>query len=149
MNGVGSVASEIVKDEFEIQALKELAEIAAEMKKAGLLEWLKVFVKEQEEFLSAFNSDPALLRGLGLLGALMDALRRLDGGEVAGVKSGIETTLYCTLHGFSNVDPAKAKPRGLTGLMGALRDPDVQKGLGFLIDLAKALGACLNKQAKA
>ncbi len=143
------MASEIVKDEIEIQALKELAEIAAEMKKAGILEWLRVFIKEQEEFLSAFNSDPALLRSLGLLGALMDAIRRLDGGEVAGVKDGLEKTLYCALHGFSSVDPAKAKPRGLTGLMGALRDPDVQKGLGFLIDLAKALGSCLNKQAKA
>jgi uncharacterized protein YjgD (DUF1641 family) len=34
-----------------------------------------------------------------------------------------------------------AKPVGLFGLLSALRDPEVQKGLGFLIAVLKKLGS--------
>jgi len=35
-----------------------------------------------------------------------------------------------------------AKQVGLFGLLSALRDPDVQRGLGFLIAVLKKLGSC-------
>ena len=36
----------------------------------------------------------------------------------------------------------KEEKLGLTGLFGKLRDPDVQRGLGLVMNLLKALGGC-------
>lgn len=38
------------------------------------------------------------------------------------------------------------KPIGLMGLLAAPRDPDVQRGLGYLVSLLKQLGKCLEKK---
>jgi len=38
------------------------------------------------------------------------------------------------------------KPIGLMGLLAALRDPDVQRGLGYLVSLLKQLGKCMEKR---
>ncbi len=132
-------------DAASLEALRELAELAAELKKTGLLGMLREFVAKQEELLALFQNDVGLLRLVSLLAAVLEAARTVDGGQVAAIQSNTEKMVGCLLGSLASVDPAKAKPRGLTGLMGALRDPDVQKGLGFIMDLAKALGGCLNK----
>lgn len=132
-------------DAASLEALRELAELAAELKKTGLLGMLKEFVSKQEELLELFENDVGLLRLVSLLAAVLEAARNVDGSQVAAIQSNTEKMVGCLLGSLASVDPAKAKPRGLTGLMGALRDPDVQKGLGFIMDLAKALGGCLNK----
>ncbi|MEL9991594.1 MAG: DUF1641 domain-containing protein [Thermoproteus sp.] len=36
-----------------------------------------------------------------------------------------------------------SKPVGIYGLIQALQDPDVQRGLGYLLSIVKNLGACL------
>lgn len=43
--------------------------------------------------------------------------------------------------------PKEAKPVGLLGLLSALRDPDVQRGLGVAVELLRALGRQAKKQA--
>jgi len=135
-------------DEIEVQALKDLIEVAVELKKSGLLGMLKDFLTDTEDFMSSFANDRSSFRLLALLGALLEAARRLDGAQISSIKKTTEDTSYCLLNSLAEIDPAKAKPRGLGGMMSALRDPDVQKGLGFLIALAKSLGGCLNKLEK-
>jgi len=131
--------------EFEIEALRELIELAVEMKKSGLLGMLKSAIADSEEAFHALTADPSLFRLAALAGALLEASRRIDGSQVALMKRNVETASYCLLDSMASTDPAKAEPKGMMGAMSALRDPDVQKGLGFLLALAKNLGACLNR----
>jgi len=131
--------------EFEVEALRELVELAVELKKSGILGMLKSAVSDSEEAFHALTSDPSLFRLAALAGALLEAGRRIDGSQVAGIKRTVETASYCLLDSLANTDPAKAEPKGMMGAVSALRDPDVQKGLGFLLALAKNLGACLNR----
>jgi len=132
-------------DEVEVQALKDLIEVAVELKKTGLLGMLKDFLSDTEDFMSSFANDRSTFRLVALLGALLEAARRLDGAQIASIKKTTEDASYCLLNSLAEVDPAKAEPKGMMGAMSALRDPDVQKGLGFLLALAKSVGGCLNK----
>jgi len=139
------MAGEAGREEIEAQALKELVEVAVKLKESGLLGMLKDVVSDSEGAFAAILSDPSTFRLAALIGAVLEAGRRLDGSRVPGLKNCVENAVYCLLEGMANTDPAKAEPKGLMALMGALRDPDVQKGLGFLIALAKNLGACLRR----
>ena len=135
-------------DEVEVQALKDLIEVAVELKKTGLLGMMKEFLADTEDLMASVANDTSNFRLIALLGALMEAARRLDGAQIASIKKTTEDASYCLLNSLAEVDPAKAEPKGMMGMMSALRDPDVQKGLGFLIALAKSLGGCLNRLSK-
>ncbi len=132
-------------NEVEVQALKDLMEVAYALKKSGILGMLKEFLADSEATLSTFQNDPSLTRLGVLIGAILEAARRLDGAQVAQLKMNTEDTSFCLFNSLANTKPAEAEAKGLFGLMGALRDPDVQKGLGYLIAIAKNLGACISK----
>jgi uncharacterized protein YjgD (DUF1641 family) len=36
-----------------------------------------------------------------------------------------------------------SRPIGIYGLLQALQDPDVQRGLGYIVSMVKMLGSCL------
>ncbi len=134
--------------DVEIQALKDLVEIAVNLKRSGLLGMLKSLLEDYEAALIGLQADPSLLR-LGIfIGALFEASRKLEGEKIAALKMNTEDATYCLFDSLASTVPSKAEPKGLWGLMGALRDPDVQKGLGYIIALAKNLGACINKKLK-
>jgi len=134
--------------EAEIQALKDLMDLAVQLKKSGLLGMLKTILEDTEGAMAGMQADTSLLRLGVLIGALFEASRRLDGGQIASLKMNTEDAAYCLLNSLAATNPAKAEPKGMFGLLGALRDPDVQKGLGFIIALAKNLGGCMNKKLK-
>ncbi len=50
----------------------------------------------------------------------------------------------CLTYALASADDAK--PVGLMGLLSALRDPDVQRGLGLLVAVLKRLGSCPSQQ---
>ncbi|MEB3806073.1 MAG: DUF1641 domain-containing protein [Desulfurococcales archaeon] len=134
--------------EVEVQALKDLLEVALELKKSGLLGMLKEMLSDTEGAMSGMQADTSLMRLGVLIGAMLEAARRLDGSTIAGLKMNTEDTSFCLFNSLASVTPAKAEPKGMFGLMGALRDPDVQKGLGYLMAIAKSLGACLRSLEK-
>ncbi len=143
------MAQKVEFSEVEIEALRELVDIAVELKKTGLLGMIKELLSDTESVLHAILSDTSTLKLVAMIGAVLEASRRLDDSKVPSLKKGVETTSYCLFESLSETDPAKAEPKGLMGAMNALRDPDVQKGLGFLLALAKNLGGCLRRQEKA
>jgi len=134
--------------EAEVQALKDLMDVAVQLKKSGLLGMLKAMLEDTEGAMAGLQADTSLLRLGVLVGALFEAARRLESEEIALLKMNTEDAAYCLLEGLAKTKPAEAEPKGMMGLIGALRDPNVQKGLGFLIALAKNLGGCMNKQLK-
>ncbi len=139
------MAERIEAGELEVQALKDLLEVAVKLKKSGILGMLNTLLSDTEETLAGIQADTSLLRLGTLIGALFEAARRLDAAKTPYLKMYTEDASFCLLNTLAETNPAQAQPKGMMGLMGALRDPDVQKGLGYLIAIAKNLGACLRK----
>ena len=133
---------------LEVAALKELMEVAVLLKKSGILGMLKNFLSDSEALMEAFQNDTSMTRLIALLGGVMEAARRVDGAQMASMKENTEETVHCAFQGLATTDPVKANKMGMFGLLGALRDPDVQKGLGFVMMLLKNIGACLNAKEK-
>lgn len=132
-------------NEVEVQALKDLLEIALELKRSGLLGMLKELLSSSESIMEGMQSDLSTFRLGLLLGAILEAARRLDGEKAVSLKMNAEDASYCLLNSLAATKPGEVQPKGMMGLMSALRDPDVQKGIGYLIAIAKNLGACLNQ----
>jgi uncharacterized protein YjgD (DUF1641 family) len=64
-------------------------------------------------------------------------------GEVADTAADDEVRrgLVRILHGVGHADAEAAEPVGLVGLLGALRDPEVQAGMGYLVAVARGIGS--------
>ncbi len=132
-------------NEVEVQALKDLLEVALELKRSGLLGMLKELLTSTESIMEGMQSDLSTFRLGLLLGAILEAARRLDGEKAISLKMNTEDASYCLFNSLAATKPGEVQPKGMMGLMSALRDPDVQKGIGYLIAIAKNLGACLNQ----
>jgi uncharacterized protein YjgD (DUF1641 family) len=128
---------------LEAAALKDLLEVAVALKKSGILGILKEVVSNLEEALAGVEEDVSVSRLLILAGSVLEAARRLDAPQVPELKINLEDASYCLFNALSKTEPAKTEGKGLMGLLSALRDPDVQAGLGFLIGIAKNLGSCI------
>jgi len=63
-------------------------------------------------------------------------------GELADTAAQDETRggLTAMLNSVSAAEQAETTPVGAVGLMKAIRDPEIQHGLGYLLAIAKALG---------
>jgi len=135
-------------DAEAVEALQELLEIAVELKKSGILGWLKTIAENGEKLIELAASDYHTFRLLGLLQAASDGVSKLEPAEFAEARRNTEKTVHCLMNGLRRADPAKAPKVGLLGLMGALRDPSIQRGLGLLLELARGLGECAGQQTK-
>ncbi|MEM3285040.1 MAG: DUF1641 domain-containing protein [Fervidicoccaceae archaeon] len=132
-------------NEIEIQAIKDLLEIAVELKKSGILGMLKEMLSDSQKALSGMQADTSLLRLGVLLGAMLEASRRLNSEKIADLKENTEDTALCLLSTVSSSSPQKAPRLGILGLLKEMRDPKVQKGLGYLVELLKNMGSCLGE----
>jgi len=63
-------------------------------------------------------------------------------GELAdtAAKDGTRGGLTALLNSVDAAENAETTPVGMVGLMKAIRDPEIQQGLGYLLAIAKALG---------
>ncbi|ALL01907.1 hypothetical protein Pyrde_1864 [Pyrodictium delaneyi] len=129
-------------DEEGMKALETLVEVAVYLKESGILDLLRVVAERSGELLTIIANDPALHRVSALADGATRGITRLKPEEVISVKQNIEKLTECTLRSMAAVNPADVKPVGLFGMLGALRDRDVQRGLGLLLAIAKNLGAC-------
>ena len=117
LKGIEKLAS-LLEDPKAAEALARLLETAVRLEESGLLELIEALADEK------------VLRSLADLVLTTGALRLLDNldklldiaGEAVGALS------------------KPAEPVGLSGLLRALAEPDVQAGLGRLVNLLRALG---------
>lgn len=136
-------------EEEAVEALRELLEIAVEMKRSGVLGMLRRIAEAGEKVEMLIASDEPILRLIGLTQALLGGAARLEPGDYARARRNAEEAVECLLHGLSRAGPAGAPSPGLLGLLGALRDPAVRKGLGLLLEIARGLGECaLRKEGR-
>lgn len=134
-------------NELDVKALEDLLEVARALKESGLLGMLKEILANTESLMEGMQMDLSTFRLGLLLGAILEASRRLDGEEAVSLKMNTEDASFCLFRSLATTKPGEVEPKGMMGLMSALRDSDVQKGIGYLIAIAKNLGGCL-KQLK-
>ncbi len=108
----------ILRDPEALRALEKLVDVAVKLDRSGLLDLASALAEGRilRELLEAALTGG----GLRILDSLSEAVKEL--GEV------VDTVLE------------EARPVGVMGLIRALGDPEVQRGLGRLIALLKALG---------
>ncbi len=136
--------SELTLTPEEIAAVRELAEVALALKKGGTLGILKAMTENGDKLLETIAEEKALLRLVGVGSAALEPVRELETAEVREISWNTEELVRALLKALSKTDPKEAPKVGMTAALGYLRDEDVQKGLGFLLVLAKNLGAALN-----
>ena len=102
----------------EVEAMQKLITVLRNMNESGMLDLLET-VTDPDVYhrILALVMTTGTMRLVDNLDKLLDLL-----GELA----------------YAMSEPAE--PIGLTGLLEALGDPDVQKGLGRLVKILKALG---------
>jgi uncharacterized protein YjgD (DUF1641 family) len=114
-----------------IDVIKELVNTLFEFKRSGVL----------DDLLNAAASLRFLTEGL-LTRDFMEKVGKLqEVALIAGTNLAMDSSkVDCLTYALAAAEDAK--PVGLFGLLSALRDPEVQKGLGFLIAVLKKLGSC-------
>jgi uncharacterized protein YjgD (DUF1641 family) len=111
--------------------LKELVNTLYDFKRSGVL----------DDLLNAAASLRFFTEGL-LTRDFVEKVGRLqEAAFIAGTSLAVDSSkVDCLIYDLAAAEDAK--PVGLFGLLSALRDPEVQKGLGFLIAVLKKLGSC-------
>jgi len=135
--------SEVKLTQEEVVALKELAEVALALKKGGTLGLLKAATQNGDKLLETVAEERAL-RLLGIANAALEPVRELEVSEVRELRWNTEELVGALLKALAETNPKEVPKVGMTAALGYLRDEDVQKGLGFLLTLAKNLGKALN-----
>jgi uncharacterized protein YjgD (DUF1641 family) len=114
-----------------IDVIKELVNTLFEFKRSGVL----------DDLLNIAASLRFLTEGL-LTRDFMEKVGKLqEVALIAGTNLAMDSSkVDCLTYALAAAEDVK--PVGLFGLLSALRDPEVQKGLGFLIAVLKKLGSC-------
>ncbi|KSW12104.1 hypothetical protein CF15_04860 [Pyrodictium occultum] len=139
----GTIEEALKFDEESMKALEDIIEALVYLKKSGMLDMLKFIAEKSNELFTILSRDPTLYRLLALTHGATRGINSLEPEEVVSAKLNVEGITSCTMKSMASLKPSEVKPLGLLGLMGALRDPEVQHGIGLLIAMAKHLGACL------
>ena len=136
--------SELKLTPEEVSAVKELAEVALALKKGGTLGILKAMTENGDKLLETVAEEKAVLRLAGIGNAALEPVRGIGPEEVEEIQVNTEELVGALLKALARTNPKEVPRVGMTAALGYLRDEDVQKGLGFLLVLAKNLGAALN-----
>jgi uncharacterized protein YjgD (DUF1641 family) len=132
IESVAESVSEITKTESPInfakikelmEALPMLFDLALQVKRSGLLEKASGLIESFSQLQNAGIFEPQTVAVVGELGSAATAAH--------------DKKQYATY-----------SPKGIFGLLGALRDPEVQATLGFVIAVAHNYGRTLKSEAK-
>ncbi|AEA12586.1 hypothetical protein TUZN_1106 [Thermoproteus uzoniensis 768-20] len=114
-----------------LDVVKELVDVLFEFKRSGVL----------DDLLNAAASLRFFTEGL-LTRDFVEKLAKLqEVALVAGTNLATDSSkVDCLTYAIANAD--NIKPMGLWGLLSALQDPEVRRGLGYLVAVLKKLGSC-------
>ncbi|WP_167817001.1 DUF1641 domain-containing protein [Thermus tengchongensis] len=132
----------------QAEALEKLAETLEKLEKSGALAFLGHLSENFGEGLGMLM-EPQLLRLLSHGANVLDILSRIEPAAIGMMAGALQRGLSETFTPEVMRDPPRV---GLTGVLKQLSDPEVQKALGVLFLLLKALGKAfghLNEDMKA
>ncbi len=150
------------KKEFEPYSKEMFKELTAQMETAlhgfnpqDLLELVHQFIGNMgniAEGLKMIGSVMEMRQDASALSkqAFNDVVMRLENLKQRGIFDAAEYLLLLTEQfgtGLKNIDLQEAKPiTGIFGMMSAMRRPEVQEGLGVLVELSTAMSALKSNQ---
>ena len=128
--------------------VKGLLDQVIELKRSGALDSLMLIINKFEEIIQYLFQEPALFRLLAvLLDGSIQTMNKLDAQDVIKLKETIQSLGGCMGKNLNMETISNAKPvNGVFGLMSALNDPDIKKGLGVAMQLLKIMGSCTSKK---
>ena len=127
--------------EDKLEALDKTLQLLSKLNKLGILDTVTdILDPETIKRIAILIINPSTLRILDRIDQLTEIIGKID---------------YDTLQERINIInealksiPEKPKQIGTLGLLGELRNPDVQKGIGVIIELLKAIGKTAEKKQK-
>ncbi len=135
-----------MKDQFEEEALATLVRVAVKLKESGILDMLETIAEKYEELLLYTSSDRRVYHTLAAVEAALNGMKEADPWKY---KPALERTTACVFKALDAEEMKKVQPvKGIRGLLKALNDPRVAKGLGLLLYLAAKLGECIGENQK-
>ncbi len=115
-------------------ALRDLVAFLAELKNSGVLELLTSGVAAIKALMADLITSRDFAERAGRLLEVLSTAEAVIRSNGAG----------CVAEAASRANAGK--PAGIYGILEALQDPDVQRGIGYLLSFVKSLGACLGRQ---
>lgn len=138
---IGSVKLDRILTEDKIEALDKTLQLLSKLNELGILDTVTdILEPEVIERAASLIINPSTLRIVDRIDQLTGTLGKIDYDT-------LEKRINLLNEALKSI-PEKPKRIGLLGLLGELRDPDVQRGMGVLIELLKAIGKAAEKQQK-
>lgn len=137
--------SEIKITEEDARVIEELIKLARNLKAGGYLTLINELTTNGDLLLEHIASEKAIIRGLALAEAAADPIKNMPPQQIPPIRKHITYMMGATFEALAKTDPKETPQVGMFGMLKYLNDPDVQKGLGFLMTLAKNLGKALKE----
>ncbi len=137
--------AEITITEEDARVIEELVTLARHLKAGGYLSLITELTTNGDLLLEHLANERAAIRGLGLLEALADPIKNMPPQDMPRVRHHLVQLVGSALQAVAETDPKRAPRVGMLGALKYLNDPQVQKGLGYLLTLAKNLGKALDE----
>ncbi|ABP50484.1 DUF1641 domain-containing protein [Pyrobaculum sp.] len=72
----------------------------------------------------------------------------MDAADLNAMGAAMQGGVTCTSKALRQIAENGAPKIGLFGLLSAMRDPEVQKAMGLMITVLKAMGSCMEENLK-
>ncbi|MGC9130997.1 MAG: DUF1641 domain-containing protein [Pyrobaculum sp.] len=122
-----------------------LAEVEALRKEVEELSSLLLPVKIGLERLPHLMADIQIFK---VAAPLISMLSILDAADINAMSAAMQGGVVCTSKALRQIAENGAPKVGVMGLLSALRDPEVQKAMGILLTILKAMGSCMEENLK-
>lgn len=131
----------IPKAEYE----RLLQEVSALRKEVEELSSMLLPVKIVMERLPHLMADIQVFK---VAAPLISMLSIMDAADLNAMGAAMQGGVTCTSKALRQIAENGAPKVGLMGLMSALRDPEVQKAMGIMITILKAMGSCMEENLR-
>jgi len=79
---------------------------------------------------------------------LISMLSIMDAADLNAMGAAMQVGVTCTSKALRQIAENGAPKVGLLGMLSAMRDPEVQKAMGLMLTLLKAMGSCMEENLK-
>jgi len=137
--------AEITITEEDARVIQELIKVARHLKAGGYLSLITELTTNGDLLLDHLANEKAIIRSLGLVEAAVDPVKNMPPEKMPKIRYHILHLMGALVEALSETNPKEAPKVSMFGALKYLNDPHVQKGLGFLLTLAKNLGKALEE----
>ena len=137
--------AEITITEEDAKTVEELIRLARQLKVGGYLGIFTEMTTNGDLLLEHIAGEREVIRGAALAEAAMDPIKNMPPTHVPKIRHNLVHLMGPLVEALAQTNPKETPKVGMFGALKYLSDPGVQKGLGFLLELAKNLGKAMGE----